>query len=705
MGALNEGASRTGRGRWWNLGAPLLVAAAAVVLACFGIADSDFFWHLEHGERMLDARSLVAVDDWSHTAAGTPYAYYSWLAEILMALGFRLGGLEGLVLLKALLCGAVLLLLSASLGARGVTGARRAVLLLIALLLLRFRFYARPEIFTLLLVPGVDLLCLRWLDDRRRGAAAALPLLFAAWANLHPFVIVGLGLVGAHGLGGAIEARLRGESSEGRGRRSVQLLGLTAACGAATFLNPWGLRIYAPVLKLWDDGAIGAWPTREWGPPDWAHFVPFHLSVGAAALLVLVTIRRARIADLILLAAGTGLSYLSLRNVGLFPLMAFPAVGRSLGVLLPSLRARLPERARPGRWAAVAGALAFGAATAGLVLRLLSPAASVLHLDESRHYRFGLGLSRDSAPVAATAFLREHGLVGKLWNSWAAGGWIVRCCWPDMRVSLDGRQLPFEPHLARTLEVGVAKRLDELDLTTALVLIDDRVSIDGLRRSGRFQPVWFDDLATVWLRDDLLAQRPEIEPFRVLRPDEQGLGWLQALGPAGLAAAEREADRAVRLAPDSSRAAMLRGLVLRRLGRGDEALPDLRRATELDPTQATHFVNLGIALLDDGRTADARDALKRAVALDPGSAVARYDLALALVDLGHARAARRQLLRSLRLEPAQPRARLLLAGLELERGDLAAARREAGRVIEEAGGDAALKGAAEGLLEKAGAER
>jgi tetratricopeptide (TPR) repeat protein len=682
--------------RFVDRGAPLLVAASAVLLACFGIADSDFFWHLEHGERMLSERSLVAVDDWSHTAAGTEYSYYSWLAELLAAVIFRIAGLEGVVLVKALLAGVVLILLSATLGARGVTGLRRLSLLIVALVLLRYRFYARPEIFTLLLIPAVDLLCRHWLERSSRRALGAVPLLVLFWANLHPFVIVGLGVIGAHALGGLLEAKLRLRSVEARPG-----LVLLAACGLsalASLVNPWGLRIYSPVLKLWDSGPIGSLPTREWEPPSWDAFSFFFVVAALATVLVVATLRRAKIADLILLAAGLGLALTSLRSVGLFALMAAPATGRALALICD----RVPRAA----WtrAARAGALLLqGLALAFVVVTLLSPHASPLHLDESRNYRFGLGLSRDSAPVGATEFLQARGLGGKVWNSWAAGGWIVRCCWPDMLVSIDGRQLPYEEHLRRTLEVGILPRLHELDLEVALVNLEDRSGVVALRGSESYELVYFDDVAAVFVRGDVLQGRDDLRPLRLLQPQAYGLGWLLALAGPDLQEAAGESARATALAPESARAWMYRGLLARRLGEDDEALGHFQRAVELDPTQATHQVNLGVALLNRGEAEAAESRLREATALEPDLALAHFDLALARVDLGRLGPAKRSLERSLRLDSDQARAYLLLAGIARERGRPAEVRAHAERAISLAGGEPEVIGVAEALLREASA--
>jgi tetratricopeptide (TPR) repeat protein len=62
---------------------------------------------------------------------------------------------------------------------------------------------------------------------------------------------------------------------------------------------------------------------------------------------------------------------------------------------------------------------------------------------------------------------------------------------------------------------------------------------------------------------------------------------------------------------------ILRGAVLRNLGRGDEAMAEYEVAIALDPKYAYPHVGLGNVLSDLGRRDEAMAEYKAAVALDP----------------------------------------------------------------------------------------
>jgi hypothetical protein len=58
--------------------------------------DGDSWWHLAAGGWMLDHHAVLKRDMFSFTFAGQPWDAQEWLAEIVMALVFRVGGLSAL---------------------------------------------------------------------------------------------------------------------------------------------------------------------------------------------------------------------------------------------------------------------------------------------------------------------------------------------------------------------------------------------------------------------------------------------------------------------------------------------------------------------------------------------------------------------------------------------------------------------------------
>lgn len=93
-------------------------------------------------------------------------------------------------------------------------------------------------------------------------------------------------------------------------------------------------------------------------------------------------------------------------------------------------------------------------------------------------------------------------------------------------------------------------------------------------------------------------------------------------------------ERAARAAPDDAMVQANRGVVLRRLGRLEEAVVAQRHAVALRPDDADSRYNLGNALLDLGRLDEALGQYDAAIALRPGGVTARMNRGLVLQRLG-----------------------------------------------------------------------
>jgi tetratricopeptide (TPR) repeat protein len=644
----------------------LLTVVAAVLLALFQISDLDLYWHLKSGIRILDTFSIPRWDEWSHTARGGYYAHYSWLAEVAAALIYRVGGIDWVVVANALGCGLLMVILAVAARLRGARGLVPPWALLYGLVLVRFRFYARPEIFTLLLLPACDALCTHYLQRGKRRILWTLPVAVWFWANLHPFVIAGIGLIAVHAAGEWLGRRLHLRSAGGDGS-PLKLAAAALASLAVSLANPYGIRIYTPAFKLFEAGPISRFPTREWLPPSWEDFRLFFILSTAATLVLLATIRRARLQDLVLWTGTLGLSYLALRNIGIFAVVSAPVLARHLQAIRDGVAPRLAfSKLRRGRASVVFGFAVYAAAVSWCTAAMLSPNWSILHLDQSRHYRFGTGPARDMVPVDAVNFIEEKGLPGPLLNSWSFGGYVIWRCWPRLEVSLDGRQMLYEKFMAQVQEQGMVRILDTYSIRLALIDHRETAFLSALRSSGKYHLVFFDDAAEVFVRSDVLEEpKYRLAPYRSLRPDDLSMAWVGGGNhEAGWPELRAEAERAVRESPGCARAWMMLGIVARRSGDSVRGRQALGRAVELDPYEYSFRNDLGVALFEAGEYREALPEFRKAVALDPRPYEAHLNEGLALLKLGRDREAVRAFRRVLARDPRNDQAHLILGGID-----------------------------------------
>ena len=100
------------------------------------------------------------------------------------------------------------------------------------------------------------------------------------------------------------------------------------------------------------------------------------------------------------------------------------------------------------------------------------------------------------------------------------------------------------------------------------------------------------------------------------------------------------------------------------MGRFEEALPHLERASRGLPRRPRILYNLGLLQLRLGRAAAAGEALERALAVEPENLDFLFALADLLVRTGRFDEARRMAGRMLRVDPSSSAARQILQFLD-----------------------------------------
>jgi hypothetical protein len=312
--------------------------------------DGDSWWHLAAGGWMLDHHAVLKRDMFSFTFAGQPWDAQEWLAEIVMALVFRVGGWSGLHILFGFALAATAAIVAA--GVRARIAALPALLIsLVGLACLSGSLLARPHLLALPLLAAWTLEMLNARRQQRTPGWWLVPVMLL-WANLHGSFAFGLALAAAFGLEAVMERRavIKGWSV------------FFIACVIAAALTPQGLQGLLFPFQLLLLGSIHN--IGEWAPTSFFPLTPFPIALvgvfylGATGKLKLPLLRA-----LIVI----GLAYLALAHVR--HQMLFGIVVPLL--LADALAQKHPAPATPlPRWLAPLGA---GLFVLMIVVRIFLP--------------------------------------------------------------------------------------------------------------------------------------------------------------------------------------------------------------------------------------------------------------------------------------------------------------------------------------------
>jgi hypothetical protein len=294
----------------------VIVLLAANYFSSF--ADLDFSWQIRTGEEIIRTGQLRPVESFTYTIAGKQIADFEWLYEVILWAIWSAFGFGGLKLLKTVLVGSTFVLLAWRLHRGGVRWPGIALSIFTGIFILSAVWNLRPLFCTsigLLVVAG-------WLHDHctgRRPLTAWLPVVMLFWANLHPGVITGQGL-----LAGAIgwewinrRVRLNAPLDLASCWRLTIIGGLGLA---ATFVSP------DPVERLLYpfQAEVGHSIQRiivEMQPlysflnkPPYQIYVVYALAL-IVGITVVLRFRQYRLWEVALLAGLTGLANLAIRSL------------------------------------------------------------------------------------------------------------------------------------------------------------------------------------------------------------------------------------------------------------------------------------------------------------------------------------------------------------------------------------------------------
>ena len=274
-----RGQARLSFDRLWVF---LAIALPALVALIVPLPAVDLAYQVRTGDLILATGSIPAVDTYTFTATGAPWTDQQWLAQVLLAIGYRLGGWELLAVVRASLVAGTFGLLVAASAARGASIRTSSILSLLAFVVAAPALALRPQLFGIAIFAALVLL----VADRHRHPRRLwlAPVLVVLWANVHGSVVLAPVLLGYAWLEDVV-----------LGRNARLTLGVLAVGTLATLVNPFGIGVWGYALD------VGTNPEITGRVAEWQHTspltVPGLLFYGSAAAVGALLVARRRLVD------------------------------------------------------------------------------------------------------------------------------------------------------------------------------------------------------------------------------------------------------------------------------------------------------------------------------------------------------------------------------------------------------------------------
>ncbi|MGC4026544.1 MAG: hypothetical protein QM744_16235 [Mesorhizobium sp.] len=243
----------------FSLVAALIVAVVLPPGGSLMLRDPDTWWHIKVGLDILANGEMPTVDTYSYTFNGQPWIAKEWLAQILLAIAWRVGGWNGVVF-SGVFCVALTAFCASWSLSRHLRPVIAAALSLVLVVLADPIFTARPHLFTLPLIV-IWTSCLFEASGHKTEPPIWLLGVIWLWANLHATFTLGFVIAGFAGLEVLAQKRFSDP------KLLYQWIVFGTLCVIVTLLNPYGVRaILATFSVAYGNEAVDL--INEWGPFD-----------------------------------------------------------------------------------------------------------------------------------------------------------------------------------------------------------------------------------------------------------------------------------------------------------------------------------------------------------------------------------------------------------------------------------------------------
>lgn len=507
----------------------LLIVFFFTILGIYGsreICDLDLWLHLKTGEIIFKSRAVPLFDIYSFTLGHKIWINHEWLFQLISYLFFSAAKADGLIIMQNLLLIFTFLTLF-FIGFDRKNHMFVFVVLYLTLLTCAYRFTIRPDIFSLFFL-ALYLAILKSFTEKKTNYVWILPLLQIIWTNLHGFSFTGPLIVFIFLIGELIKRTLWLPATWKQTRRlnNPQFMKLSIILflmAASSIVNPHGIEgafyPFSVLGQISGEGKVVFKYIQELARPitfktlfNTEYFIFYKIFILISLFSFRINRKHIDIADFILWAAFLAFSFIAVRNIAYFAIVATYCIFSNIHLAFKNkdvpLFQKLPKRMRNISYYAV------------LAVFFYFPAKGAAKYIESANFNFNTyelkssmwGISELRYPKKAVDFLINHKLPKHIFNDFNSGAYIIGRAAPQRLVFIDGRTELYGPAFFNNYVALCEGKKDVLEKTLAdynikgafLTNGDNRLQISLLKyffKNPQWEVVYFDENAIIFLRN------------------------------------------------------------------------------------------------------------------------------------------------------------------------------------------------------------
>lgn len=632
------------------------------------VVDSDLWCHFKTGEYIIKNFNVPQIDMFSYTLKNQAWIDHEWLSQVLFYVVFAKFSWLGINTLKAIvisLCFLVLLLFIISKYKKFIYA---ILFILFSVLAFGYRSFARPEIFSYLL------LCLFFyvLEDGRK--IYILPLLQILWVNLHGYFILGPILIFLYCAGELVHSPATSGDTIKAKKMGLIFFWTCLAC----FVNPYFYKgAFYPVrvlASLFTEQRLYMQNIQELMMPvnvSFGRYIFFWILAILSSITFLVNLKKARMQHILIFLGAFIASYAAVRNLPVFIFMAMPLAVINLNEA--GLTKNIIEKKY---YTAIV-----------LVISL-----AVYFFGSNRYYIFTKQAAFKNTeskmtelltPSKACDFLENNHIKGPMFNSIDFGHYISYRFYPEKRVFIDTRTELYKYDFYKSYqraqnypgEWEALQRKYNFDIVFLRHIFSGTERIlKYLYNNKEWALVYYDENSAIFLRD-APGNKKAIERFKIdfSKKKTNKLGgvlntavFFEKIGEQK--SAEEAYGRILELNPEFLEAGNNLAAIYINTGRIDEALKIIDRFLKYYPESAELYCNKGTAYLRIGKREEGLLMLEKSARLNPYLRQASYMLGLVYLEKGDTEKAIKQFVKYLTLDPYNGPAHKILGDIYTQKG-------------------------------------